>query len=189
MINWDSLRTGKGVPGGREAGGAECRSCYGSLEEVCIDRHSCMPLKLTNHRVTSENSDTVDLHGTTVAEAITIVKEILNDEASSISQGRLKLKYISVDVYSAFTFSSLLHLCSVICVLSRLFLALLAVHLCAPCLVLSGKAKPMKIITGRGTHSVNQVGVLKPAVKKALVQDGWIVGSWDGGLIVRQRQK
>ncbi|KJA27928.1 hypothetical protein HYPSUDRAFT_62325 [Hypholoma sublateritium FD-334 SS-4] len=87
-------------------------------------------------RVTSGNSDTVDLHGTTVAEAITIVKEILNDEASSISQ-----------------------------------------------------AKPMKIITGRGTHSVNQVGVLKPAVKKALVEAGWIVGSWDGGLVVRQRRK
>lgn len=50
------------------------------------------------------------------------------------------------------------------------------------------KAKPLKIITGRGKHSLNQVGVLKPAVRKALVEDGWSVGSWDGGLVVRQRQ-
>ncbi|KAF8966228.1 hypothetical protein BDZ97DRAFT_1808314 [Flammula alnicola] len=86
-------------------------------------------------RTNSGNSDTVDLHGTTVVEAIVIIKEILNGEASSISQ-----------------------------------------------------AKPMKIITGRGTHSVNQVGVLKPAVRKALIEDGWVVGAWDGGLIVRQRR-
>jgi Smr domain len=50
------------------------------------------------------------------------------------------------------------------------------------------KAKPLKIITGRGKHSLNQVGVLKPAVRKALIEDGWSVGSWDGGLVVRQRQ-
>ncbi|KAF8200399.1 hypothetical protein BJ912DRAFT_921859 [Pholiota molesta] len=85
--------------------------------------------------ISSGNSDTIDLHGTTVAEAITIVKEILHDEGSSISQ-----------------------------------------------------ARPMKIITGRGNHSANQVGVLKPAVRKALVEDGWVVSSWDGGLILRQRR-
>jgi len=45
--------------------------------------------------------------------------------------------------------------------------------------------KPLKIITGRGSHSVNQVSVLKPAVRKALVEDGWNVASWDGGLVVR----
>ncbi|KAF9474762.1 hypothetical protein BDN70DRAFT_884481 [Pholiota conissans] len=86
-------------------------------------------------RTNSSNSDTIDLHGTTVMEAVTIVKEILYEESSSISQ-----------------------------------------------------AKPMKIITGRGNHSVNQIGVLKPAVRKALIEDGWVVGSWDGGLIVRQRR-
>ncbi|KAG5638551.1 hypothetical protein H0H81_011897 [Sphagnurus paluster] len=41
---------------------------------------------------------------------------------------------------------------------------------------------------GRGSHSVNQVSVLKPAVKKALVEDGWLVGSWDGGLVVRGKR-
>ncbi|KIM44810.1 hypothetical protein M413DRAFT_442777 [Hebeloma cylindrosporum] len=87
-------------------------------------------------RSNSGNNDTIDLHGTTAAEAIVIVKEILNSEASSsISQ-----------------------------------------------------TKPLKIITGRGKHSLNQVGVLKPAVRKALVEAGWSVSSWDGGLVVRQRQ-
>ncbi|KAJ7095480.1 hypothetical protein C8R43DRAFT_1049390 [Mycena crocata] len=45
--------------------------------------------------------------------------------------------------------------------------------------------KPLKIITGRGTHSANQISVLKPAVKRALLEDGWSVGTWDGGLTVR----
>ncbi|KAJ7132362.1 hypothetical protein C8R44DRAFT_829553 [Mycena epipterygia] len=48
--------------------------------------------------------------------------------------------------------------------------------------------KPLKIITGRGTHSAGQVSVLKPAVKNALAEDGWIVGTWDGGLIVRGKR-
>lgn len=48
-------------------------------------------------------------------------------------------------------------------------------------------ANPLKIITGRGTHSVNGVGVLKPAVRNALVRGGWNVGVWDGGLVVRGR--
>ncbi|KAJ7623753.1 hypothetical protein FB45DRAFT_926650 [Roridomyces roridus] len=48
--------------------------------------------------------------------------------------------------------------------------------------------KPLKIITGRGAHSANQVSVLKPAVKKALSEDGWIVGTWDGGLLVRGKR-
>lgn len=48
-------------------------------------------------------------------------------------------------------------------------------------------ANPLRIITGRGTHSANGVGVLKPAVRNALVRDGWNVGVWDGGLVVRGR--
>ncbi|KAH7885770.1 hypothetical protein F5I97DRAFT_1875240 [Phlebopus sp. FC_14] len=48
-------------------------------------------------------------------------------------------------------------------------------------------AKPLKIITGRGTHSAGGIGVLKPAVRNALLQDGWNVGVWDGGLVVRGR--
>ncbi|KAF9460544.1 hypothetical protein BDZ94DRAFT_1299845 [Collybia nuda] len=86
-------------------------------------------------RVLSNNPDSVDLHGTTASEAIVIMKEILQSQGSSQTQG-----------------------------------------------------KPLKIITGRGSHSVNQVSVLKPAVKKALVEDGWIVGAWDGGLVVRGRR-
>ncbi|KAJ6458114.1 hypothetical protein C8R47DRAFT_1163524 [Mycena vitilis] len=48
--------------------------------------------------------------------------------------------------------------------------------------------KPLKIITGRGTHSAGQVSVLKPAVRRALEEDGWSVGAWDGGLTVRGRR-
>ncbi|KAF8166564.1 hypothetical protein K438DRAFT_1856968 [Mycena galopus ATCC 62051] len=48
--------------------------------------------------------------------------------------------------------------------------------------------KPLKIITGRGSHSVGQLSVLKPAVKKALEEDGWVVGTWDAGVTVRGRR-
>ncbi|KAF9244143.1 hypothetical protein BU15DRAFT_86094 [Melanogaster broomeanus] len=48
-------------------------------------------------------------------------------------------------------------------------------------------AHPLKIITGRGTHSAKGVGVLKPAVRGALLRDGWNVAVWDGGLVVRGR--
>ena len=44
--------------------------------------------------------------------------------------------------------------------------------------------KEIKIITGRGTHSFNGVGVLGPAVKNALAEDGWIVRTLQGGLLV-----
>ncbi|KAI0083956.1 hypothetical protein BDY19DRAFT_974898 [Irpex rosettiformis] len=47
------------------------------------------------------------------------------------------------------------------------------------------QAKPLKIITGRGLHSTSGVGVLGPAVKNALVEDGWNVDRWTGGLVVR----
>lgn len=47
--------------------------------------------------------------------------------------------------------------------------------------------KPLKIITGRGLHSANRVGVLGPAVKNALVEDGWNVDKWSAGLVVRGR--
>ncbi|KAI8981208.1 Smr-domain-containing protein [Trametes punicea] len=46
-------------------------------------------------------------------------------------------------------------------------------------------ARPLKIITGRGSHSRNGVAVLGPAVKNALTADGWLVDTCDGGLIVR----
>lgn len=76
--------------------------------------------------------NTLDIHGTNVWEATTIVKEVLQREG------------------------------------------------CTP-------SKPFKIITGRGNHSANGVGVLKPAVKNALVRDGWNVSVWEGGLVVRGR--
>ncbi|KAG6916195.1 hypothetical protein DXG01_008077 [Tephrocybe rancida] len=84
-------------------------------------------------RMASGDPYTADLHGTTAAEAVTIVKEILQTLPTSPS-------------------------------------------------------KPLKIITGRGSHSVNQIGVLKPAIKKALIEDNWSVGSWDGGLVVRGKR-
>ena len=48
-------------------------------------------------------------------------------------------------------------------------------------------AKPLKVITGRGNHSANRVGVLGPAIHAALVEEGWNVSKWDGGLVVRDR--
>jgi len=83
-------------------------------------------------RSAAADRDTVDLHGTSISEAVAIVREILELEGCS-------------------------------------------------------SAKPLRIITGRGSHSANGVGVLKPAVRNALAQDGWNVGVWDGGLVVRGR--
>jgi len=50
-------------------------------------------------------------------------------------------------------------------------------------------ASPLRLITGRGAHSAGGVGVLKPAVHRALVDDGWDVRMWDGGLVVRGRER
>ena len=50
---------------------------------------------------------------------------------------------------------------------------------------LKSAAKPLKIITGRGTHSANRVGVLRPALKNKLTELGWNVTLFDGGLVVR----
>ncbi|KAF8587877.1 hypothetical protein K439DRAFT_1658855 [Ramaria rubella] len=49
-------------------------------------------------------------------------------------------------------------------------------------------AQPLRIITGRGQHSVGQVGVLGPAVKDMLRGEGFQVGKMDGGLIVRGKR-
>jgi DNA-nicking Smr family endonuclease len=89
---------------------------------------------LTNgDRNASGDKSSIDLHGTTVAEATVIVEEILAEQPTS-------------------------------------------------------QARPLKIITGRGSHSVNQTSVLKPALKKRLVEDGWVVGMWEAGLVVRGRR-
>ena len=48
--------------------------------------------------------------------------------------------------------------------------------------------KPLTIITGWGRHSTNKTSVLKPAVKNALEEDGWIVDVWHGGLLVRGKR-
>lgn len=74
--------------------------------------------------------DTVDLHGTTVAEAEVIVLELLEGHGSAKSNG------------------------------------------------------PLKIITGRGSHSVGGQSVLKPALRKKLVAEGYTVRGWDAGLVV-----
>ncbi|KDQ26818.1 hypothetical protein PLEOSDRAFT_1044205 [Pleurotus ostreatus PC15] len=80
-------------------------------------------------RVSTPKQDTIDLHGTSITEAATIVEDTLK-------------------WYNA------------------------------------SPAKPLRIITGRGNHSVNQVGVLKPAIRKKLQQEHWDVRGWDGGLVV-----
>ena len=48
-------------------------------------------------------------------------------------------------------------------------------------------ARPLRIITGRGSHSTNRVGVLGPAVRKTLSGDGWNGGAWSAGLTVNGR--
>lgn len=83
-------------------------------------------------RVSTQNSSSIDLHGTTVAEAIQIVKDVLREDPPT-------------------------------------------------------SARPLRVITGRGKHSTNGVGVLGPAVNNALLEDGWSVGKWEAGLIVRGR--
>lgn len=57
------------------------------------------------------------------------------------------------------------------------------------CSCLCVAAKPLRVITGRGNHSRNGVGVLGPAVKNALSADGWSVDTIDGGLVVRGRTR
>ena len=57
---------------------------------------------------------------------------------------------------------------------------------CGPALNASGLAgKPVEIITGRGNHSKNGVGVLGPAVRNALTTDGWAFDAHPGGIIIR----
>ncbi|KAH9893521.1 Smr-domain-containing protein [Cubamyces lactineus] len=50
-------------------------------------------------------------------------------------------------------------------------------------------ARPLKVITGRGSHSRNGVAVLGPAVKNALTAEGWLIDNCDGGLIIRGRRR
>ncbi|KAL0565362.1 hypothetical protein V5O48_016662 [Marasmius crinis-equi] len=91
-------------------------------------------LMVENKRLSpGSDPNTIDLHGTTVAEGIQIVKDMLQSMKCTSSNN-------------------------------------------------------LKIITGRGTHSAGQVSVLKPAVRKALVEEGWVVSSWDAGLVVKGRR-
>lgn len=48
-------------------------------------------------------------------------------------------------------------------------------------------ACPMKIITGRGNHSVGGIAVLGPAVYDALKNDGWNASRSSGFLLVHGR--
>lgn len=44
---------------------------------------------------------------------------------------------------------------------------------------------PMRFITGRGNRSAGGKGVLGPAVYDALIDDGWDVSMFSGGLTIR----
>ncbi|KAI0642110.1 Smr-domain-containing protein [Trametes meyenii] len=85
-----------------------------------------------NTRKSLLHSEVIDLHGTIVVEAVSIVREYLAEHGAT-------------------------------------------------------SAKPLRVITGRGNHSRNGVGVLGPAVKNAIVSDGWLVDTCEGGLIIRGR--
>lgn len=47
--------------------------------------------------------------------------------------------------------------------------------------------RPMRFITGRGNRSAGGKGVLGPAVYNALMEDGWNVSMFAGGLTIRGR--
>ncbi|PCH44424.1 hypothetical protein WOLCODRAFT_139001 [Wolfiporia cocos MD-104 SS10] len=121
--------------GGSKARGGEVAFYYAERarelqQQARIEQLDAAREMVQAKRATSANGDTVDLHGTTTAEAVQIVKDILRESGSS-------------------------------------------------------PAKPLRIITGRGTHSANGISVLGPAVRSALLEDGWTVGSFEGGLVVR----
>ncbi|KAI0311360.1 hypothetical protein OF83DRAFT_1295445 [Amylostereum chailletii] len=90
-------------------------------------------MRVETKRKTSPSGTTIDLHWTTVTEAVALAKEALDDCGSS-------------------------------------------------------PAKPLKIITGRGNHSHQGKGVLLPAIKAALVQEGWNVSTFDAGLVRRSHR-
>jgi DNA-nicking Smr family endonuclease len=102
------------------------------------------------YRITTVNGDEIDMHGTKVAEAIDIVKELLLEEPPSNSKLHKRAIEISFDC--------------------------------------GHEAKPLKIITGRGNHSVRKTGVLKPAIRNALAAEGWDVSDYDGWVIVRGKR-
>jgi len=49
------------------------------------------------------------------------------------------------------------------------------------------QACPVEFITGRGNHSAGGIAVLGPAVRNALIQEGWNVSSLPAGLVVYGR--
>jgi hypothetical protein len=111
----------------------------------------------------SGDPNTIDLHGTRVSEAITIVKEILAREGASACT--FSTGYVAPSLTSS----------------SRL------ARLPGTPLVLAA-AKPLHFVTGRGIHSAGGVPVLGPAVRGALIKDGWdVVESRGGTLSVRGR--
>ncbi|KAF8273201.1 hypothetical protein EI94DRAFT_1826474 [Lactarius quietus] len=83
-------------------------------------------------RKTDASFTTIDLHYTTVSQAVILAKEFLRERSAS-------------DV------------------------------------------RPMRFITGRGNRSVGGKGVLGPAVYNALIEDGWNVSMFAGGLTIRGR--
>lgn len=96
-----------------------------------VNDPSLTDFRLRNRTDTAQ-SVTIDVHYTTTTEALTIVREVLDEGFVSPS-------------------------------------------------------RPLRIITGRGSHSVGGVGVLKPAIKRVLGEEGWMVKEWDAGpgLVVR----
>lgn len=102
-------------------------------EQADREALSAARVKVQAKRRASTEKVTIDLHGTTLAEATVIVREELEDT-----------------IYSP--------------------------------------SRPLEIITGRGSHSLNKQSVLKPSIQKVLDEDGWFVSVWEGGLIVRGRK-
>ncbi|KAF4593134.1 hypothetical protein EYR38_008844 [Pleurotus pulmonarius] len=116
-------------------------------------------------RVSTPKQDTIDLHGTSISEAVIIVEDTLKGYNASPGMSLCSFGYIPLVNKHHDTFRPV-----------PLY--------CMTNYIKPNEAKPLRIITGRGNHSVNQVGVLKPAIRKKLQQEHWDVRGWDGGLVV-----
>ncbi|KAL4252908.1 hypothetical protein ABKN59_003584 [Abortiporus biennis] len=125
--------------GGMKSHGGQVAAFYAEearklQEQAKVEKLVVIREMVQETRTFSNNVETIDLHGATVAEGISIVRELLNENPNGPTP-----------------------------------------------------SKPLKIITGRGLHSVNGVGVLAPSVKAALERDGWNVTTWQAGLVVKGR--
>ncbi|KAI0272736.1 hypothetical protein BC834DRAFT_361426 [Gloeopeniophorella convolvens] len=101
-------------------------------EEMRKEALDSARIRVSSTVKSSSSLTTVDLHFTTVAEAVVLAKDFLKEYGAT-------------------------------------------------------EACPLQFITGRGVHSVGGKGVLGPAVRASLIEDGWNVATFPAGLTIRGR--